>query len=62
VVGKADGGEAEGADVKKGHDGKVGNELADSRAKREVWMGKRMHMPDIVTPAGNTGPHLPGNG
>ena len=36
----------------KGHGGKVGNEMADTRAKREVWMGKRMHMPDIVTPAG----------
>jgi len=36
----------------KGHDGKVGNEIVDARAKREVRMRKRMHMPDIVTPAG----------
>jgi len=35
-----------------GHNGTKGNEAADERAKREVWMGKRMHMPDIVTPAG----------
>jgi len=36
----------------KGHDGVVGNEMADARAKREVKRGKRMHEPDIVTPAG----------
>ena len=29
-----------------------GNERADARAKREVKLGKRMHKPDIVTPAG----------
>jgi len=34
----------------KGHDGREGNEAADARAKREIWMGERMHMPDIVTP------------
>ena len=36
----------------KGHDGVEGNEKADRRAKEEVWMGERMHKPDIVTPAG----------
>jgi len=36
----------------KGHSGVGGNEEADGRAKREVWMGERMHWPDIVTPAG----------
>jgi len=36
----------------KGHGGVEGNEQADSRAKREVWMGERMHWPDIATPAG----------
>jgi len=36
----------------KGHDGVEGNERADARAKKEVRKGKRMHMPDIVTPAG----------
>jgi len=29
-----------------------GNEQADERAKQEVWIGERMHWPDIVTPAG----------
>jgi len=36
----------------KGHDGVEGNERADARAKEEVVRGERMHMPDIVTPAG----------
>jgi len=36
----------------KGQDGVEGNELADARAKREVRRGRRMHKPDIVTPAG----------
>jgi len=36
----------------KGHDGVRGNEKADESAKREVRRGKRMHKPDIVTPAG----------
>jgi len=36
----------------KGHDGVEGNERADARAKKEVKRGKRMHKPDIVTPAG----------
>jgi len=36
----------------KGHDGIEGNERADARAKRVVEMGKRMHWPDIATPAG----------
>jgi len=35
----------------KGHDGVEGNEQADERAKREVWIGERMHWSDIVTPA-----------
>ena len=26
----------------KGHDRVEGNEMVDARAKREVWMGKRM--------------------
>ena len=33
------------------HDGIEGNEQADSRAKLEVWMGERIHWPDIITPA-----------
>ena len=36
----------------KGHDGVEGNEQADRIAKEGVWMGERMHRPDIVTPAG----------
>jgi len=36
----------------KGHDGVERNEQADRRAKQEVWIGERMHWPDIVTPAG----------
>jgi len=36
----------------KGHSGVEGNEMADTRAKREVEWGQRMHLPDIVTPAG----------
>ena len=36
----------------KGHDGVEGNEEADARAKRGVREGKRMHKPDIATPAG----------
>jgi len=36
----------------KGHDGVDGNEMADKKAKSEVEWGERMHMPDIVTPAG----------
>jgi len=36
----------------KGHDGVEGNERADARAKKGVKQGKRMHMPDIATPAG----------
>jgi len=30
----------------KGHSGLVGNAEADVRAKREVWIGERMHWPD----------------
>jgi len=36
----------------KGHSGVEGNERADARAKSEVKMGKRVHKPDTVTPAG----------
>jgi len=36
----------------KGHEGKEGNEMADTRAKKVVWMGEWMHMPDVVTLAG----------
>ena len=36
----------------KGHDGVEGNELADNGAKWEIWMGERMHKPDIVILAG----------
>jgi len=36
----------------RGHQGEAGNEEADQMAKREVGMGKRMHMSDIVRPAG----------
>jgi len=36
----------------KGHDGVEGNEEADRKAKGAVRRGKRMHKPDIVTPAG----------
>ena len=36
----------------KGHDGVEGIEAADERAKNEVRRGRRMHKPDIVTPAG----------
>jgi len=36
----------------KGHSGIEGNEKADKKAKEGVEMGQRMHMPDIVTPAG----------
>jgi len=36
----------------KGHDGVQGNEEADARAKAEVKRGRRMHKPDIATPAG----------
>jgi len=36
----------------KGHDGIKGNEAADERAKKGVKEGKRMHKPDIATPAG----------
>jgi len=36
----------------KGHDGTEGNEMADMRAKREVRRGRRMHKPDVATPAG----------
>jgi len=36
----------------KGHNGVEGNERADARAKKQVKRGRRMHMPDIVTPAG----------
>jgi len=35
----------------RGHQGEAGNEEADKRAKREVRMEERMHMPDITTPA-----------
>jgi len=35
-----------------GHSGIEGNEAVDRRAKMEVWMGERMHLPDIATPAG----------
>ena len=34
-----------------GHSGIEGNEAADRRAKMEAWMGERMHLPDIATPA-----------
>jgi len=34
------------------HRGVAGNEEADQMAKREVWMGERMHLPEIVTPTG----------
>jgi len=37
----------------KGHSGVAGDEAADARAKKEVWMGTRMLKPDICTPAGN---------
>jgi len=43
----------------KGHNGTVGNERADARAKEEVERGKRMHKPDIVTPAGIRQDHRP---
>jgi len=36
----------------KGHDGVEGNEEADRKAKGAVRKGKRMHKPDIATPAG----------
>ena len=38
----------------RGHTGSriEGNEALDRRAKMEVRMGKRMHLPDIATPAG----------
>jgi len=36
----------------RGHQGEEGNEESDQMAKREVRVGERMHMPDIVTPAG----------
>jgi len=35
-----------------GHSEIGGNEAADRRAKMETWMGERMHLPDIATPAG----------
>ena len=36
----------------KGHERVEVIEQADNRAKQEVWVGERMHWPDIVTPAG----------
>jgi len=36
----------------KGHDGVEGSEQAGKKAKEGVWIGERMHWPDIVTPAG----------
>jgi len=36
----------------RGHSGIEGNEALGRRAKMEVWMGERMHLPDIVTPPG----------
>jgi len=36
----------------KGHSGVEGNEKADNEAKKAVRKGRRMHKPDIVTPAG----------
>jgi len=38
----------------RGHTGSgiEGNEALDRRAKMEVRMGKRMHLPDIATPVG----------
>ena len=36
----------------RGHQGTTGNEEADKRANLEVEMGRRMHQPDIATPAG----------
>ena len=36
----------------KGHDGVEGDGQADRRAKQEVWMGERMHWPDVITPVG----------
>jgi len=41
----------------KSHDGVVGNEEADMRAKKEVEMGWRLLKPDIVTPAGRRQAH-----
>ena len=36
----------------EGHSGVAENDEADDRAKKEMWMGERMHWPDIVTLAG----------
>jgi len=36
----------------RGHTGKEGNEMADTKAKMGVWIGERMHKPDSVTLAG----------
>jgi len=36
----------------KGHSGVAGNEAADTRAKKEGWMGMQMLKPEIITPAG----------
>ena len=36
----------------KGHSGVVGNELADLRAKREVWIGSRRGDPGVATVSG----------
>jgi len=34
------------------HKGVVGNEAAEAKAKKEVWMGEWMNWPHIITPAG----------
>ena len=36
----------------RGHQEEQGNEDADKMAKQEVWVGQKMHKPDIATPAG----------
>ena len=53
AVGGTDGGKTKSTVLMwvKGHDGVEGNEAPDGRTEREVWMGERIHWPDIVTPA-----------
>ena len=36
----------------KGHSGVEGDEDADFKARETVWVGQRMHLPSIATPAG----------